>query len=359
MSHVPNLFVSSPTGFSGKTAVCLGLALRFRREGYKVGYFKPIGTEMTRVGDRPVDEDVLLMKAALNLDLPVETLAPVIFHGRLLEELVKTPPEVYMSRIEKAFEAASIGMDLLIVESAHKLSYGCIMGLSGPVLAKRLASQALLISRFDEDAVLGDILCSAELLRSLGVPCSGVVLNDVGRDVLERVRGLAVPLLQRQNMEVLGVIPRDVLLTAPTVQEVYAALGGEILAAPGKMSNLVESFIVGAMTPESALSYFRRATDKAVITGGDRSDLALAALETSTSLLILTGNLYPNIAVLAKAEEKGVPVLLVPFDTYTTVEKLSRITGRVKPEDDLKIKAAARHVDESVEWRKILDTLLK
>ena len=359
MSHVPNLFVSSPAGFSGKTAVCLGLALRFRQEGYKVGYFKPIGTEMSRVGDRPVDEDALLMKAVLNLDAATETLTPVIFHGRFLEELVKTRPETYISRIEQAFEQASAGTDLLIVESSHKLSQGCIMGLSGPILAKRLGSDVLLVSRFDEDEVIGDILCSAEIVRSTGVPCCGVVLNYVGRDVLERVKGLAVPLLERQNVEVLGVIPRDVSLTAPTAHEVYAALGGEVLAAREKMSNLVESFVVGAMTPDSALSYFRRAANKAVITGGDRSDLALTALETSTSMLVLTGNLYPNIMVLAKAEEKGVPVLLVPYDTYTTVDKLSRITGRVKPEDESKIKAAARDVEEHVEWRKILDILLK
>ncbi|MEM2905939.1 MAG: phosphotransacetylase family protein [Candidatus Bathyarchaeia archaeon] len=356
---MPNLFVSSPEGFSGKTAICLGLALTLRREGYKVGYFKPIGTEMKRVGDRPVDEDVSLMKAALNLDAPVDALAPVIFHDRLLEELVRTPPETYMLRIEKAFEKASSGMDLLIVESTHKLSYGCTMGLSGPVLAKRLGSHAVLVSRFNEDAALGDILCSAQLLRSLGVPCMGVILNDVDRNILERVKGLAAPLLQRQNVEVLGIIPRDVSLTAPTAQDVYAALGGEVLATPEKMSNLVESFVVGAMTPDSALSYFRRAANKAVITGGDRSDVALAALETSTSMLILTGNLYPNIMVLAKAEEKGVPVLLVPYDTYTTVEKLSRITGRVKPEDEFRIRAVAKHVEEHVNWRKILDMLLK
>lgn len=359
MSHVPNLFVSSPAGFSGKTAVCLGLALRFQREGYKVGYFKPIGTEMSRIGDKPVDEDVLLMKAVLGLPAATETLTPVVFHGRFLEEAVKTPPEVYMSRIEHAFEEASSGVDILIVESTHRLSHGCIMGLSGPVLAKRLGSQVLLVSRFDEDAVIGDILCSAEIIRSVGVPCSGVVLNHVGREVLERARGLATPLLHRQGIEVLGVIPRDAALTAPTAHEVYGALGGEILAAREKMDNAVDSFVVGAMTPESALSYFRRAANKGVITGGDRSDLALSALETSTSMLILTGNLYPNIMVLAKAEEKGVPVILVPYDTYATVEKLSRITGRVKPEDDLKIKAAARDVEEHVEWRKILDMLLK
>ena len=37
--------------------------------------------------------------------------------------------------------------------------------------------------------------------------------------------------------------------------------------------------LVGAMSVESALSYFRRKPNKAVITGGDRADIQLAALE--------------------------------------------------------------------------------
>jgi BioD-like phosphotransacetylase family protein len=40
--------------------------------------------------------------------------------------------------------------------------------------------------------------------------------------------------------------------------------------------------MVGAMSAENALSYFRRKAHKVVITGGDRPDIQLAALETST-----------------------------------------------------------------------------
>ena len=58
------------------------------------------------------------------------------------------------------------------------------------------------------------------------------------------------------------------------------------------------------------MTYFRRKPNKAVITGGDRADIQLAALETSTRCLILTGNLYPSPAVLNRAEELCVPVLL-------------------------------------------------
>ena len=48
MSKKPNLYVCSATSFCGKSTVSLGLALNFKEQGYKVGYFKPIGWEMSR-----------------------------------------------------------------------------------------------------------------------------------------------------------------------------------------------------------------------------------------------------------------------------------------------------------------------
>ena len=56
---------------------------------------------------------------------------------------------------------------------------------------------------------------------------------------------------------------------------------------------LIENFSIGAMNVEQALTYFRRIPRKAVITGGDRADIQLAALETDTVALVLTGNLFP------------------------------------------------------------------
>jgi BioD-like phosphotransacetylase family protein len=66
------------------------------------------------------------------------------------------------------------------------------------------------------------------------------------------------------------------------------------------------------------------------VTGGDRLDIQLAALETSTRCLILTGNLYPSSVILSRAEEVGVPVVLVRQDTLTAVEMIDRYRGRMR-----------------------------
>ncbi|MEM2561181.1 MAG: DRTGG domain-containing protein, partial [Candidatus Bathyarchaeia archaeon] len=102
---------------------------------------------------------------------------------------------------------------------------------------------------------------------------------------------------------------------------------------------------------------FRASPRKAVITGGDRPDICLVALETDTSLLLLTGNIRPSPLVLNRAQERGVPVLLVPYDTYTTVNMLQEIAGKIKYGDKKRIKLAKQMVAENVNWRELLKAL--
>jgi len=123
------------------------------------------------------------------------------------------------------------------------------------------------------------------------------------------------------------------------------------------MDRIVEDIVIGAMTAESALGYLRRAANKAVITGGDRSEVALAALETNTSALILTGGLYPDVKVIARAEEKGIPLILVHYDTYSTIERMSAVSRRITAGDEKAIKTAVENTEKHVEWQYILKAL--
>jgi hypothetical protein len=114
------------------------------------------------------------------------------------------------------------------------------------------------------------------------------------------------------------------------VGDLVEFLSGQVLCCTDKMDELVEHLMVGAMSVDSALSYFRRKPNKAVITGGDRPDIQLAALETSTKCVILTGNLRPSPIILGRAEEVGVPMILVRQDTLTAVEVIERFFGKTR-----------------------------
>jgi len=111
-------------------------------------------------------------------------------------------------------------------------------------------------------------------------------------------------------------------------------LGAERLTdAPA--DGFVRRFLVGAMGPDEALWQFRRANDAAVVTGGDRSEIHTAALEApGVRCLVLTGGLRPPPAVLGKAEDRGIPVLLVQSGTLATIERLEDVIGGGRTRDE-------------------------
>jgi BioD-like phosphotransacetylase family protein len=189
-----------------------------------------------------------------------------------------------------------------------------------------------------------------------GAKIDGVIINNVPIYYSERVEDIIVPEIEKLGLRVYGVIRERVRLTAPTVSDVAEALNAEVLENRDKLSNIVEDIVVGAMAPVAALRWFRRAVNAAIVTGGDRADLIMTALETRPSVVVLTGGLFPDIGVLVKAREVGTPILLVPYDTYTTVEKLREVQSIVTP-NSLKVKEAEilETIEKEVKWKELIE----
>lgn len=344
-----NLYIMGTAG-SGKTSVALGLALKFRGEGMKVAYFKPVGS--APVGAARADEDALLMKDVLKMKAPVETILPYVAGPSYLSGQRSSCES--LKSIRGAYEAVSTGADLVIIGGAgfpHIM--GCL-GLDAISLALEFKAVSLFMIRLDNDYSLDQAIFHNSFLECKGVPLLGNIFHNVPRPLLAKTEGVYRPILEERGFKALGNIPQHPEITSPTVEEYKEVLGGEVLAGEGNLDRVVEDVIIGAMTMESALGYLRRAPNKAVITGGDRSEVALAALETSTSAIILTGGLYPDVKVLARAEDKGVPVILVHYDTYTTIEKMSEVSRRIRPGDEQAIKTAVENIEKYCDWRGIL-----
>lgn len=352
-----SLYILSPTPYSGKTAICLGLSMLAKERGLKVGYFKPIGLEMVSIDGCFLDEDAILMMDILKMEYDVDTITPIMVGSRYLDDYRVEDKEKYLEKIGKAYEKISLQTDLTFIEGVHHPSVGMALGLSAIEIAKYLNARMLYVANIPDDFTLDLLISNIKQSQQNNVDVLGVIINNVSLEAYQRIKGIVADTLEKHGIKIWGIIREVPELTAPTAREIYEALGGEILTGEEYLDRMIEDILIGAMTEESAFKYLRRAVNKAVITGGDRTDIALAAIETDTSLLILTGNLYPNEKVLTAAQEKGTTVLLVPHDTYTTVTLTNRVTGRIKPRNEKRIKLAKKVVKENTKWEEILQQL--
>lgn len=346
-----NLLIMGYPG-SGKTMTALGLALLFQQMGKKVSYFKPVGIPPRKSSQE--DEDAVLMKEVLGMDNSISDIVPCMAGRSYLSAEKKNE---LTGAIENAYKKISKDADIVIIDGAVKPYIYKSWGLDDVSLAKRFNAKVLITVKVENDFSVDETIFLNEVLVSQNIALLGNLFNNIPWPIIAKVKGVFAPILEQQGYRTFGVIPRCNEIAAPTVEEFYKELGGEILAGHNYLSLLVEDIMVGAMGLEGALKYLRRSVNKAVILGGDRADLALAALESGTSALILTGGLYPDVKVLAKAEEKGVPVILVHYDTYTTIEMLSRVTRHILPEDKEGIKTIMEYIDKYCDWKEILAEL--
>jgi BioD-like phosphotransacetylase family protein len=209
---------------------------------------------------------------------------------------------------------------------------------------------------FRNPVSVGDACVAAK--QQLGDRLVGILVNGVPAEALEHLNADCRPCLEERGVPILGALPLQDRLQALSVGELADVLEGEFLALPEKEDVLIEQLVVGAMSVEQALPRIRRVPGtKAVITGGDRADIQLVALETSTDCLILTGYLRPVPEVLRRAEEAGVPVLLVRHNTMETVEAIERVFGKTRLGQAAKLDMFERLLDEHFSFGRLYEAL--
>ncbi|MDE3087964.1 MAG: phosphotransacetylase family protein [Chloroflexota bacterium] len=348
------LYIVSTESFSGKTALCYGIATRLKRDGMRVGYFKPLVFFGKRVEGRTISEDAPFMRAALGLKESDDTLAPVVLDALAIEHAAAGKPNDYVARIDRAFALASRDKDVVVVEGAANLAEGTLLGLLPQQMADRLNASVLAVAKYNHDLV-GDGLLAAQV--QFGKRFVGAVVNEVPPPRMEFAAHSIVPHLEARGIHVYATLPQERLLLSITVNEIADALDGEILNSPERGEELVENIMVGAMSVDSALSYFRRKPNKAVITGGDRADILLAALETSTRCLVLTGNLRPSPIILGRAEELGVPLILAKQDTLSAVEIIQQYFGKLRLHQPRKVERFEQLLNERFDFARLYKDL--
>jgi uncharacterized protein len=347
------LLIGSTETYSGKSATILGIAHQLQSRGIDFAYGKPIGTCLSESLTDDLEEDVRFIRDCLNL--PAErvqsallSLDPDTINKRLLQEdrtdyyqfLVESPP------IPDA--------ELVLLEGPGTLEEGSLFELSLPQLAEAVNASVLLVARY-HSVLLVDTILSAK--KQLGDRLLGIVINDVPKDRLETVQNLIQPFLANRGIPVLGLLPSSALLRSVSVGEIVQKLKAEVLCCRERMDLLVEGIQIGAMGVNLAVQYFNQAHNTAIVTGGDRADIQLAALETSAHCLILTGHLAPSRMVLSRAEEVEIPILSVDLDTLETVEILDRAFGQVRLHETIKVDYVRQMMGEHFNFEELLDKL--
>ena len=355
------LLVGSVEDHCGKSAMVLSLAQRLSELGHKISYGKPLGTcldapnqtapnEVSASCSTSMDEDVRFLTEALELkDSQLQPTLLMLDQLTLQQRLQGKDSQDYRQDLSQVY-GQTTDSDIVLVEGPGTLSEGFLFNLSLVEMAEALDSSILLVAPFTDLTSIDSILSAK---KKLGDRLLGILFNDVPEKDVKLIESDVKPYLESQGIPIFGVVPHMDLLRSVSVEELVQRLNAKVLCGKTHQDLMVESLCIGAMNVNSALEYFRRGHNMAVVTGGARTDLQLAALETSTQCLILTGRVEPKEEILARAEELEVPVLSVDLDTLSTVELIEQAFSQVRFHEEVKAECVFHMSDDYVDVQRI------
>ena len=212
------LFVSGTDTEVGKTWVSCQILEELRKNGHRVGVWKPVCSGAKEQDGRLVWEDIELLAAAVGVDSNDPALADRICPQRFMAPMAPNiaarleGSEVLDNALIRGFEAWRDNADFVLVEGAGGLLSPASDGMLVADLALKLNTPLLLVAA-NRLGVIHQTLATVEAAQNRGLDVVAVVLNQVAQDL--------DPVMRKANEDELRRLLPDVHL-------VMSPHGGEL-----------------------------------------------------------------------------------------------------------------------------------
>ncbi|UCD00432.1 MAG: phosphotransacetylase family protein [Promethearchaeota archaeon] len=359
---VKSFYLSSLREGAGKSFLSIGFIQKLIKEGKKFAYFKPIGNPQSAFTNKADPDVAFILKTIYHKiihipqDYPYDFISPVSVPESYYVDLVNANRrEQFLQKIKSTYDKITKDIEYIIIEGNPSIRKYIRVGLDDVSIAKVLGiNEMIYISIDSSDRCIDNLIFTKNYFDSWNIGIKGVLFNNIEYDYIARIKELTEEHINKYDIPVIGIIEKSIELFSPRVSEIIEQIGGELIneKASSGLNNIVENYLIGAMNSQAALKYLRQVNRAAFITGGDRTDLAMAALDQDVSALILTGFMQPDMSVITVANDKGIPIILSPSDTYTTMRNLERLKPSIQEDE---IEKVLELVEKELNW----DLLLK
>ena len=357
------LYLAATGQNRGKTTAALGLLDGFLRRGLRTGFLKPVGQRTIIDHGVPADEDAVLMHETFGLPEPYSVMSPVhIPRGFTKSYIAGEVVEDLAARVVAAHRHF-LDYDVLLIEGTGHAGVGAVIGLSNGAVAAALGAPTIIISEGGVGRPIDEIVLNAALFERHGVPIAGAIVNKVDVDAQPGIHDVLRKGLAPYGIPLLGVLPRQPILSNPTLEMILEGLGGEALHEGPDLERVIDGVAIGAMEPGHMLE--RVGPGTLVIVPGDREDVILTLttahlmgpargarvdelLQVPLGLLanhdgaavglVLTGGYRPRRAVLEAIRRADLFATLVDADTYSVASEIHDLLVKTHPADAEKIR---------------------
>jgi phosphate acetyltransferase len=340
-----SVYIASPEGLTGKSAIAIGLLDALTREVGSVGVFRPLvhGHGVDMLGDMLVNQPGITQSYDDAIGVTYDA--------------ARENPDEAMHVIVEKFGRLTERYDVVLVLGSDytDISTGTELTVNARIAAN-LGSPVVLVvhgrERTPEEVRATAEVAAAEL-RLHHAHTVAVIANRTAADQVDATRAALTSLPD----VVVAALPETPVLSAPTVRAQAEAVDAPlVLGTDSWLDRESAGLIVAAMSLPNVLTRLR--PDVTVIAPSDRGELLpglLLAHQSGTfpSLagIVLTGG-YPipeQVQRLLEGVPHNLPIVSTDLGTYTTAATLSTVRGPMSKASTRKLEVARRlfadHVD--------------
>jgi len=331
------VYVSSLEKGSGKTAIIAGLGKYLQNEDKKIGYYKPLISKNSDLTGKEDDSDAVFLQKLFSLSNSMEDISPVIedtanLNGKILD----------------TFTRVSKNKDVVFIEDTGEYSRESYK------IAKSLDARILFVEKYLDQAPDTNLM---DICKSIKDDLLGVVFNKIPVSQTKHIQDDIMKVFKDSGIDTFGALPEDKMLLAFTVGELAGYLNGEIINNSEKSDELVENIMLGAMTADAGPLYFDRKTNKAVILRSERPDMQMAALETTTRAMVLSGDTEPHQSVRYQAESKKVPLITTKENILPIITDIEEAFSKARFNQEYKLARIVELMEKSFDFPAVYKTM--
>jgi len=350
------IVVSSMRSNAGKTSIIAGIISLMKDK--KFAYAKPLGDRLIYRKKRSWDYDASLMVNLLErkgeMESHLEKITLGFDQSRLKYMYDDEGIKKALSEIVTDIGGAN---DVLFIEGGNDLASGAYLNLDPVSIAKHIDGILLIVLSGESDCVLDDIKFIEKYIKIKDIRFGGVIINKI-KD-LEDFENSCAPDIKKMGIDIIGVIPYMAPLTYFTLDFLAEKLLARVIAGENNLKNVVNNIIIGKPVgadkhPLSAKPGLRE-ENQLVITGGDKSDMIVAALERDTAGIIITNDIVPHQNIISRANERGIPILLVSMDTFKTAKTIDDMEALLRKDDTGKIQLLSQLIEKHTRLKDLMN----
>lgn len=351
------IVVSSIRNNAGKTSLIAGIISSVTNK--KFAYSKPLGDRLIYKRKKSWDYDAIFMVNLLGRTGELESLYDKVTlgfdHSKLQYMYDEAGIKAALNQIVTEIGAEN---DVLFLEGGRNMVNGTYIHLDPISVSRFVGGKLVVVVSGNNDTILDDIKFMVKYWNVNDTNFGGVIINKV-KDI-DEFGEVHLPMIKELKIDVMGVIPYKEQLTHFTIDFLAEKLFAKVLAGEENLKNTVKNIIIGAMStfdPQRNPLFTKPSLNKEnqlMITGGDRSDMILAALDRDTAGIILTNDIMPPENIIAKAREKKMPLLLVTLDTYQAAKQIDALEPLLTIDHEEKKKLLSLLVEKYVDVEKLL-----